>query len=73
MGYMEYIQNQTTGIKNLLLEEFYSIPIIQLEKEEQRNIAEQYVESFIQAKQNIEENYHNLNNSREVIQRTIFK
>jgi len=28
-GYMEYIQNQTTGIKNLLLEEFYKIQVIQ--------------------------------------------
>jgi len=27
LGYMEYIQNQTTGIRNLILEEFMSIPI----------------------------------------------
>ena len=27
LGYMEYIQNQTTGIRNLIIEEFMSIPI----------------------------------------------
>jgi len=26
-GYMEYIQNQTTGIRNLILQEFMSIPV----------------------------------------------
>lgn len=73
MGFMEYIQNQTTGIKNLLLEEFYSIPIIQLERKEQENIAKQYIENFTQAEKNIEKIYQNLNNSRETIQEIIFK
>jgi len=27
LGYMEYVQNQTTGIKNLIMEEYLSIPI----------------------------------------------
>lgn len=28
LGYMEYVQNQTTGIKNLIMEEYLSIPIL---------------------------------------------
>lgn len=27
LGYMEYVQNQTTGIKNLIMEEYLSIPV----------------------------------------------
>ena len=28
LNYMEYLQNQTTGIKNLIWEEFINIPVI---------------------------------------------
>lgn len=39
LNYMEYIQNQTTGIKNLIMEEFFSIPVIIPPLEIQNKIA----------------------------------
>lgn len=41
MNYMEYVQNQTTGIKNLIMEEYLSIPISLPPLEIQNKIAEE--------------------------------
>ena len=41
LGYMEYVQNQTTGIKNLIMEEYLSIPISLPSLEIQNKIAKE--------------------------------
>jgi len=38
LGYMEYLQNQTTGIKNLIWEEFADIPVVLPPKEMQEQV-----------------------------------
>jgi len=39
LGYTEFLQNQTTGIKNLRLDDFFKIKIAELSKDEQKKIA----------------------------------
>lgn len=39
LGYTEFIQNQTTGIKNLRLADFLKIKIAELSKDEQKKVA----------------------------------
>lgn len=39
LGYTEFLQNQTTGIKNLRLDDFLKIKIAELSKDEQKKIA----------------------------------
>ena len=39
LGYTEFLQNQTTGIKNLRLDDFFKIKIAELPKNEQKKIA----------------------------------
>ncbi|MDD5489742.1 MAG: restriction endonuclease subunit S [Candidatus Moranbacteria bacterium] len=39
LGYTEFLQNQTTGIKNLRLDDFFNIKIIKLPKTEQKKVA----------------------------------
>ncbi|OQB71653.1 MAG: EcoKI restriction-modification system protein HsdS [candidate division TA06 bacterium ADurb.Bin131] len=39
LGYTEFLQNQTTGIKNLRLDDFFKIKIVELPKNEQKKIA----------------------------------
>ena len=73
MGYMEYIQNQTTGIKNLLLEEFNSIPIVKVSVEEQEKIAKKYIRDVENVKRKIDKAYHMLSDSREVVMSMILK
>ncbi|MCM8797700.1 MAG: restriction endonuclease subunit S [Candidatus Omnitrophica bacterium] len=41
LNYMEYLQNQTTGIKNLIMEEYLSIPVILPSLEIQQKIADE--------------------------------
>lgn len=41
LNYMEYLQNQTTGIKNLIMEEYFSIPVPMPPKENQLKIAKE--------------------------------
>jgi len=72
MGYMEYIQNQTTGIKNLLMEEFYNISIIKPKRETQKQIANKLINSIETAKTKIENAYKNLNSSKEEVKDKIF-
>lgn len=65
LGYMEYIQNQTTGIKNLLLDEFFEleIPIIK-NKDKQEKIAADYIKTLEVAQKEITKQYSAINNSR---------
>lgn len=41
LNYMEYLQNQTTGIKNLIWEEFADIPVVLPPKDIQKKLAEE--------------------------------
>ena len=72
MDYMEYIQNQTTGIKNLLNEEFFNIEIVLPSEKEQKLIAEKYIGQINKAKLAIEQAYTDLYNSRTNVEGTIF-
>lgn len=72
LGYMEYIQNQTTGIKNLLNEEFFDIEIVLQSDKEQKSIAEKYIGQINKAKLTIEQAYTDLYNSRTDVEGTIF-
>ncbi|MCB4792172.1 MAG: restriction endonuclease subunit S [Elusimicrobia bacterium] len=51
LGYMEYLQNQTTGIKNLIMEEFLSIQIPLPPLSVQKEIAKIVLTSIEKAKQ----------------------
>lgn len=56
LNYMKYIQSQTTGIINLLMDDFLNIPIIILkDKDAQREIVDKYNEMHNKAKQLQEE------------------
>ncbi len=72
LGYMEYIQNQTTGIKNLLNEEFFDIEIVLPSEKKQKLIAEKYIGQINKAKLAIEQAYTDLYNSRTDVEGTIF-
>lgn len=41
LGYMEYLQNQTTGIKNLIWEEFADMPVVLPPKDIEKKLAEE--------------------------------
>jgi type I restriction enzyme M protein len=65
MGYMEYLQNQTTGIKNLLLDEFMNLDIPIFEDSElQISIAEKYIKIMEESKVLIDEQYKKLEKSK---------
>jgi restriction endonuclease S subunit len=49
LNYMEYLQNQTTGIKNLIWEEFTDIPIALPPKDIQEKLAEEVKDRMSQA------------------------
>jgi type I restriction enzyme M protein len=72
LGYMEYIQNQTTGIKNLLNEEFFGIEIVLPPDKEQKLIAEKYLGQINKAKLAIEQAYTDLYTSRIDVEGIIF-
>ncbi len=42
LNYMEYLQNQTTGIKNLIMEEYLSIPVPLPPIDKQRKLANEF-------------------------------
>jgi restriction endonuclease S subunit len=63
-GYMEYIQNQTTGIKNLLLDEFYEIQVITPDAKTQEKIGQQYYNDILEVKKRINEAYEMLQSSK---------
>lgn len=51
LGYMEYIQNQTTGIRNLIMEEFLQIPILLPSRDIQDRIADEVQSRISRAQQ----------------------
>ena len=53
-GYMDFIQNQTTGIKNLRLEDFFNIQIIKPNTAMQKEIASKAIEGRTQQKNLLE-------------------
>jgi type I restriction enzyme M protein len=65
MGYMQFLQNQTTGIKNLLLDEFLNIEIPFFEKPEaQLALAERYLKTMEDVKTAIGKQYKQLEDSK---------
>ena len=65
MGYMEYLQNQTTGIKNLLIDEFLNIEIPFFDDQSaQLALAEKYLATMENVKVNIEKLYKQLEDSK---------
>ena len=65
MGYMEFLQNQTTGLKNLLIDEFLNIEIPFFEKPEvQLALAKKYLKTMEDAKTAIEKQYKQLDDSK---------
>lgn len=64
-NYMEYIQNQTTGIKNLLVGDFMSIRVIKPDTKTQQEIGQNYYNEILNVKQQIEEAYKRLQTSRQ--------
>ncbi len=68
MGYMEFIQNQTTGIKNLLSDDFFNIDIIKYGAKKQEVISGKYIGQINEAKQKIKEAYEDLYTSRRTVQ-----
>ena len=71
LGYMEFIQNQTTGIKNLLNEEFFNIDIVKLDDKSQKEMAELYIGQMDNSKKAIEKAYAQLSESRNKMIKTI--
>lgn len=49
LNYMEYIQNQTTGIKNLIMEEFEQIPVVIPARPVQESILNEYQQRLAKA------------------------
>lgn len=72
IGYMEFIQNQTTGIKNLLKEDFFDIDIVKLPKKEQKEIADRYIGQINNSLKAIEKAYSELEKSREDVISKVF-
>ena len=72
-NYMEYIQNQTTGIKNLLTEEFLEIPIILVDRAEQERIGQKYFGDLQEVKKRIAQAYEFLQTSRKEVGELMFQ
>lgn len=70
MGYMEFIQNQTTGIKNLLLDEFLSIPVVVPGQYEQ--IAKNRLDGIHTVKEKVTQAYRALNQAQQDTRKQIF-
>jgi restriction endonuclease S subunit len=73
LNYMEYIQNQTTGIKNLIMEEFLSIPVSLPSINKQREIAREYKNKWKAAEQLQEEAINVLKEAKEKVERIILE
>jgi len=71
--YMGYIQNQTTGIKNLLLNEFYEIQVIKPDTKTQEKIGQQYYDDILKVKKRINEAYETLKSSKQKTDNRILK
>lgn len=74
LGYMEYIQNQTTGIKNLLMEEFLSI-VVNVPKQQDAisKISDLHLNQMKDARIQIEEAMKKYMESEKALQATLFK
>ncbi len=72
LKYMEFIQNQTTGIKNLLLNDFLSIPIQKISEKEQEKIGSEYLENIKITKEIIETAYKKLNTEKDNYSKKMF-
>lgn len=64
LGYMQYIQNQTTGIKNLLMDHFEEIKMPSLSLDEQSEIADNYLEMIQKTQLEINKLSSSLNEKR---------
>jgi type I restriction enzyme S subunit len=71
LNYMEYIQNQTTGIKNLIMEEFLSIPVSLPPMNKQKEIAREYKNRLEAAEQLKLEAKSILEEAKEKVERII--
>ncbi|MBC6410411.1 MAG: N-6 DNA methylase [Ekhidna sp.] len=72
LGYMEFIQNQTTGIKNLLNKDFFAIDIVKLNDKEQKEMADIYIGQINSSLKAIKKAYAELNKSRQDVITKIF-
>lgn len=70
-GYMEFIQNQTTGIKNLLIDDFFDIEVLVPEKEKQLAIGRKYLNGILKAQKKVQEAYQGLTQSRTIVEQLI--
>jgi len=71
-NYMEYIQNQTTGIKNLLMEDFFAIKIVNHDPMTQKRLGDDYYQEILDVKKKIDNAYQDLRNSRLGADKTVF-
>lgn len=71
LNYMEYIQNQTTGIKNLIMEEYFNIPIPLPSLNIQKNIAKDYKNNLDKAHDLISESKKIIEQAKEKIEKII--
>jgi type I restriction enzyme M protein len=73
LGYMEYIQNQTTGIKNLLMDDFMDIPVVKIDRKRQEMIAREYVSSITDVSRRITEAFEELDSLKDRIGANFFE
>lgn len=73
LGYMEYVQNQTTGIKNLIMEEYLSIPILLPTLAIQNKIVEKVKLYYSQAKKLQNQAKENLQKAKEKVEKIILQ
>ena len=71
LGYMEYVQNQTTGIKNLIMEEYLSIPVALPPLSIQNKIVEKINSYYSQAQKLKDEANNNLQKAKEKVEQII--
>lgn len=71
LNYMEYIQNQTTGIKNLIMEEFLSIPVCRPPRAVQNKIAEEVKARMQKAEQLQKEAKEELEKAKKEVEKII--
>lgn len=64
LGYMEYIQNQTTGIKNLLNDDFQQIQIPMIDEKKQEEFATKLIKGYQGARKAIKQAYATLLDTR---------
>jgi len=73
LGYMEYLQNQTTGIKNLIIEEYLLIPVPLPPFTVQNKIAEEVKSRMQKAGQLQKEAKEELEKAKQEVEKIIFE